>query len=149
MGKTPKKAAPGGDERNLYNRRPLKATTAASKASETNLHKRQRESESSNRFVKPISPNEPAALSTVSLAGEHLSAPSLPLVRRFVIVPAEVICTRRAALGYRPDRVRFIFRLRYPRIKRAKCHPISLADNRRYFRHVREFKRFGFSVMAF
>ena len=49
MGKTPKKAAPGGDERNLYNRRPLKATTAASKASETNLHKRQRESESSNR----------------------------------------------------------------------------------------------------
>ncbi|XP_076241489.1 uncharacterized protein LOC143183698 [Calliopsis andreniformis] len=49
MGKTPKKAAPGGDERNLYNRRPLKATAAASKASETNLHKRQRESESSNR----------------------------------------------------------------------------------------------------
>ncbi|XP_076166761.1 uncharacterized protein LOC143146390 [Ptiloglossa arizonensis] len=49
MGKTPKKAAPGGDERNLYNRRLLKATTAASEASETNLHKRQRDSENSNR----------------------------------------------------------------------------------------------------
>ncbi|KZC10571.1 hypothetical protein WN55_02008 [Dufourea novaeangliae] len=49
MGKTPKKAAPGGDERNLYNRRRLKATTAASKTSETNLHERQRESESPNR----------------------------------------------------------------------------------------------------
>lgn len=47
MGKTPKKAAPGGDERNLYVRR-LKATTA-SKASESSLHERQRESESLNR----------------------------------------------------------------------------------------------------
>lgn len=55
MGKTPKKAAPGGDERNLYNRR-LKATTAPSNPSETSLHKRQRESEISNRFVKVISP---------------------------------------------------------------------------------------------
>lgn len=48
MGKTPKKAAPGGDERNLYVRR-LKATTAPSKASESSLHERQRESESLNR----------------------------------------------------------------------------------------------------
>ncbi|KOC59219.1 hypothetical protein WH47_11295 [Habropoda laboriosa] len=39
MGKTPKKAAPGGDERNLYKRR-LKATTAPSNPSETSLHKR-------------------------------------------------------------------------------------------------------------
>lgn len=50
MGKTPKKAAPGGDERNLYNRR-LKATTAPSNSSETSLHKRQREYEISNRFL--------------------------------------------------------------------------------------------------
>ncbi|XP_031847297.2 uncharacterized protein LOC116433392 isoform X1 [Nomia melanderi] len=49
MGKTPKKAAPGGDERNLYNRRLLKATTAASKTSETHSRKRQRESENPNR----------------------------------------------------------------------------------------------------
>ncbi|XP_033327669.2 uncharacterized protein LOC117221109 isoform X1 [Megalopta genalis] len=49
MGKTPKKAAPGGDERNLYDRRLLKATTAASKTSETHLHNRQRESENPNR----------------------------------------------------------------------------------------------------
>ncbi|KAK2587700.1 hypothetical protein KPH14_003815 [Odynerus spinipes] len=48
MGKTPKKAAPGGDERNLYVRR-IKATTAPSKSSESNLHERQRESEISNR----------------------------------------------------------------------------------------------------
>ncbi|XP_029675621.1 mediator of RNA polymerase II transcription subunit 12-like isoform X1 [Formica exsecta] len=48
MGKTPKKAAPGGDERNLYVRR-LKATTAPSRASESSLHERQRESESLNR----------------------------------------------------------------------------------------------------
>lgn len=48
MGKTPKKAAPGGDERNLYVRR-LKATTAPSRASESSLPERQRESESSNR----------------------------------------------------------------------------------------------------
>ncbi|XP_025271045.1 uncharacterized protein LOC105247879 isoform X1 [Camponotus floridanus] len=48
MGKTPKKAAPGGDERNLYVRR-LKATTAPSRASESSLHERQRESESFNR----------------------------------------------------------------------------------------------------
>ncbi|KAL6262799.1 hypothetical protein P5V15_005589 [Pogonomyrmex californicus] len=47
MGKTPKKAAPGGDERNLYVRR-LKAATA-SRASESSLPERQRESESSNR----------------------------------------------------------------------------------------------------
>lgn len=50
MGKTPKKAAPGGDERNLYVRR-LKATTAPSKASETSLSGRQRESESLNRLT--------------------------------------------------------------------------------------------------
>ncbi|XP_043265562.1 translation initiation factor IF-2-like [Colletes gigas] len=49
MGKTPKKAAPGGDERNLYNRRLLEATTATSKASETNSHKKQREYKSPNR----------------------------------------------------------------------------------------------------
>ncbi|XP_078032697.1 uncharacterized protein LOC144467675 isoform X2 [Augochlora pura] len=49
MGKTPKKAAPGGDERNLFDRRLPKATTAASKTSETHLHNRQRESENSNR----------------------------------------------------------------------------------------------------
>ncbi|XP_024890978.1 uncharacterized protein LOC112466871 isoform X1 [Temnothorax curvispinosus] len=48
MGKTPKKAAPGGDERNLYVRR-LKATTAPSRASESSLPERQRESEISNR----------------------------------------------------------------------------------------------------
>lgn len=48
MGKTPKKAAPGGDERNLYVRR-IKATTAPSKTSESNLHERQSESENSNR----------------------------------------------------------------------------------------------------
>ncbi|XP_029036712.1 chemotaxis regulatory protein ChePep-like [Osmia bicornis bicornis] len=45
MGKTPKKAAPGGDERNLNNWR-VKATTDSS---ETSLPKRQRESEISNR----------------------------------------------------------------------------------------------------
>jgi len=55
MGKTPKKAAPGGDERNLYVRR-LKATTAPSK--ESSLPERQRESESSNRFVATISNSE-------------------------------------------------------------------------------------------
>ncbi|XP_076631082.1 uncharacterized protein LOC143346654 [Colletes latitarsis] len=49
MGKTPKKAAPGGDERNLYNRRLLEATTATSNASETNLHKREREYKRPNR----------------------------------------------------------------------------------------------------
>ncbi|XP_025987276.1 uncharacterized protein LOC105206689 isoform X2 [Solenopsis invicta] len=48
MGKTPKKAAPGGDERNLYVRR-LKATTAPSRASESSLPERQRESEILNR----------------------------------------------------------------------------------------------------
>ncbi|XP_012542029.2 uncharacterized protein LOC105839924 isoform X2 [Monomorium pharaonis] len=48
MGKTPKRAAPGGDERNLYVRR-LKATTAPSKASESSLPERQRESEITNR----------------------------------------------------------------------------------------------------
>lgn len=48
MGKTPKKAAPGGDERNLYVRR-LKATTVPSRASESSLPERQRESEASNR----------------------------------------------------------------------------------------------------
>lgn len=48
MGKTPKKAAPGGDERNLYVRR-LKATTAPSRASESNLPEKQREFESLNR----------------------------------------------------------------------------------------------------
>lgn len=48
MGKTPKKATPGGDERNLYNRR-LKATTAPPNPSETSLHKRQRESKIPNR----------------------------------------------------------------------------------------------------
>ncbi|XP_066581773.1 uncharacterized protein [Prorops nasuta] len=47
MGKTPKKAAPGGDERNLYDRR-LKSTTAAS-ISETSLAESQRETENSNR----------------------------------------------------------------------------------------------------
>lgn len=57
MGKTPKKAAPGGDERNLYVRR-LKATTAPSRASESSLPERQRESESSNRFVETISNSE-------------------------------------------------------------------------------------------
>ncbi|XP_076758448.1 uncharacterized protein LOC143427852 [Xylocopa sonorina] len=60
MGKTRKKAAPGGDERNLYNRR-LKATTAPSNTSEHSLHKRQCESEISNRsklstLKKKISP---------------------------------------------------------------------------------------------
>lgn len=54
MGKTPKKAAPGGDERNLYVRR-FKATTAPSRASESSLPERQRESEISNRFVETIS----------------------------------------------------------------------------------------------
>ncbi|KYM88920.1 hypothetical protein ALC53_02686 [Atta colombica] len=49
MGKTPKKAAPGGDERNLYVRR-LKATTAPSRASESSLPERQREYENSNRL---------------------------------------------------------------------------------------------------
>ncbi|XP_046827454.1 myb-like protein X [Vespa crabro] len=48
MGKTPKKAAPGGDERNLYVRR-IKATTAPSKSFESILPERQRESENSNR----------------------------------------------------------------------------------------------------
>nr|XP_050858824.1 myotubularin-related protein DDB_G0290005-like [Vespula vulgaris] len=48
MGKTPKKAAPGGDERNLYVRR-IKATTASSKNSESILPEGQRESENSNR----------------------------------------------------------------------------------------------------
>ncbi|KAG7189989.1 hypothetical protein KM043_006147 [Ampulex compressa] len=48
MGKTPKKAAPGGDERNLYVCR-LKAATAPSKASESSLPKRQRETDGSNR----------------------------------------------------------------------------------------------------
>ncbi|XP_043514246.1 DNA ligase 1-like isoform X1 [Frieseomelitta varia] len=48
MGKTPKKATSGGDERNLYNWR-LKATTAPPNPSETSLHKRQRESTISNR----------------------------------------------------------------------------------------------------
>ncbi|XP_018363178.1 PREDICTED: putative leucine-rich repeat-containing protein DDB_G0290503 [Trachymyrmex cornetzi] len=49
MGKTPKKAAPGGDERNLYVRR-LKATTAPSRASESSLPERHREYENSNRL---------------------------------------------------------------------------------------------------
>ncbi|CAK9824761.1 hypothetical protein ANTRET_LOCUS2877 [Anthophora retusa] len=49
MGKTPKKAAPGGDESNLYKLR-RKATTAPSNPSESSLHKRQRESEISNRI---------------------------------------------------------------------------------------------------
>jgi len=57
MGKTPKKAAPGGDERNLYVRR-LKATTAPSRASESSLPERQREYENSNRFVETISNSE-------------------------------------------------------------------------------------------
>ncbi|XP_015594909.1 pre-mRNA-splicing factor CWC22 homolog [Cephus cinctus] len=48
MGKTPKKAVPGGDERNLYIRR-LKTATASSKASDTSLPERQRESENENR----------------------------------------------------------------------------------------------------
>ncbi|KOX69870.1 hypothetical protein WN51_06215 [Melipona quadrifasciata] len=48
MGKTPKKATSGGDERNLYNWR-LKGTTAPPNPSETSLHKRQRESTISNR----------------------------------------------------------------------------------------------------
>ncbi|CAK9794773.1 hypothetical protein ANTPLA_LOCUS109 [Anthophora plagiata] len=49
MGKTPKKAAPGGDESNLYKMR-RKATTAPSNPSESSLHKRQRESEILNRI---------------------------------------------------------------------------------------------------
>lgn len=57
MGKTPKKAAPGGDERNLYVRR-IKATTASSKNSESILPEGQRESENSNRFVKLIRCNK-------------------------------------------------------------------------------------------
>ncbi|KAL2724372.1 myotubularin-related protein -like [Vespula squamosa] len=57
MGKTPKKAAPGGDERNLYVRR-IKATTASSKNCESILPERQRESENSNRFVKLIRCNK-------------------------------------------------------------------------------------------
>ncbi|XP_033308154.1 general transcriptional corepressor trfA-like isoform X1 [Bombus bifarius] len=62
MGKTPKKATPGGDERNLYNRR-LKATTAPPNPSETSLRKRQHKSKISNRsklntLIKRVSHNQ-------------------------------------------------------------------------------------------
>lgn len=70
MGKTPKKAAPGGDERNLYNWRP-KAKTAPSNSSETSLPKRQRESEISNRpklstFQKRIPPVQRKSFKSLS-----------------------------------------------------------------------------------
>ncbi|KYQ50241.1 hypothetical protein ALC60_10695 [Trachymyrmex zeteki] len=58
MGKTPKKAAPGGDERNLYVRR-LKATTAPSRASESSLPERQREYENSNSLPDQLTPGLP------------------------------------------------------------------------------------------
>lgn len=48
MGKTPKKAAPGGDKGKWYIRR-ITAPSAPSKTSESNLHEKQRESENSNR----------------------------------------------------------------------------------------------------
>lgn len=72
MGKTPKKAAPGGDERNLYVRR-LKATTEPSRASESNfLPERHRDSEGLNRFVESISNSEIANSARVSLLDAKL-----------------------------------------------------------------------------
>nr|XP_003708574.1 PREDICTED: nucleolin-like [Megachile rotundata] len=70
MGKTPKKAAPGGDERNLYNWRP-KAKTAPSNSSETSLPKRQRESEILNRpklstFQKRVPPVQRKSFKSLS-----------------------------------------------------------------------------------
>ncbi|XP_017892599.1 actin cytoskeleton-regulatory complex protein pan1-like [Ceratina calcarata] len=84
MGKTPKKAAPGGDERNLYNRR-LKATTAPSNSSETSLHKRQREYEILNRLklnvLKKIPPGQCKNIDEVRLRGTSSKLPVKKLGR--------------------------------------------------------------------
>lgn len=83
MGKTPKKATPGGDERNLYNRR-LKATTAPPNPSETSLHKRQRESKIPNRFVKPISPTNSKFMHSFSV--QSVACQFLLFIPSFVVL---------------------------------------------------------------